>query len=86
MRVRRRLDRIELGNFGDTSSVGDGVYELRLHFGSAYRVYFTRIGNTIIVLVGGGDKSTQNKDINQAKALWRQYKNEAEKYVRKFGS
>lgn len=86
VRVRRRLDRIELGNFGDTSSVGEGVYELRLHFGSGYRVYFVRVGNTVIVLVGGGDKSSQKKDITQAKALWRQYKDEAQKYVRKLGS
>ena len=53
VRVRRRLDRIELGNFGDTQSVGSGVYELRLYFGVGYRVYFARVGNTIIVLVGG---------------------------------
>ena len=86
VRVRRRLDRIELGNFGDTESVGSGVYELRLHFGSGYRVYFARVGSTVIVLVGGGDKSTQKKDIAQAKAIWRQYKDEAQKYVRKLGS
>ena len=49
VRVRRRLDRIELGNFGDTESVGEGVYELRLHFGSGYRVYFGRVGSTVIV-------------------------------------
>ena len=86
VRVRRRLDCIELGNFGDTSSVGEGIFELRLHFGSGYRVYFARVGNTIIVLVGGGDKSSQKKDIAQAKALWRQYKDEAQKYARKLGS
>ena len=86
VRVRRRLDRIELGNFGDTASVGEGIFELLLHFGSGYRVYFARVGNTIIVLVGGGDKSSQKKDIAQAKALWRQYKDEAQKYARKLGS
>ena len=86
VRVRRRLDRIELGNFGDTESVGEGVYELRLHFGSGYRIYFGRIGNTVIVLVGGGDKNTQNKDIAKAKAIWRQYKDEAQKYIRNLGS
>ena len=66
--IRRRLDRVELGNFGDTESVGEGIYELRLHFGSGYRVYFARVGNTVIVLIGGGDKSSQNTDIAQAKA------------------
>jgi putative addiction module killer protein len=86
VRVRRRLDRLELGNFGDTESIGDGIYELRLHFGAGYRVYFTRVGNTVIVLIGGGDKRTQKRDIVKAKALWRKYKNEAEKYGRKLGS
>lgn len=86
VRVRRRLDRMELGNFGDTKSVGEGVYELRLHFGAGYRVYFTHVGNTVIVLIGGGDKSTQNKDIDQAKAIWRKYQHEAQKYARKLGS
>ena len=68
VRIRRRLDRVELGNFGDTESVGEGIYELRLHFGSGYRVYFARVGNTVMVLIGGGDKSSQNTDIAQAKA------------------
>ena len=85
VRVRRRLDRVELGNFGDTQSVGEGIYELRLHFGSGYRVYFARVGNTVIVLVGGGDKSSQKTDIAQAQALWRKYKDEAQQYVRKLG-
>ncbi len=86
VRVRRRLDRIQLGNFGDTESVGEGVYELRFHFGAGYRVYFARLGNTIIVLVAGGNKSTQKTDIAQAKALWKKYQHEAQKYTRKLGS
>lgn len=86
VKVRRRLDRISLGNFGDSQSVGDGVYELRLHFGAGYRIYFTRVENTIIVLIGGGDKSTQKSDITKAKAIWNQYKHEAQKYARKLGS
>jgi putative addiction module killer protein len=85
VRVRRRLDWVELGNFGDTESVGQGVYELRLHFGAGYRVYFARVGNTIVVLVGGGDKKTQKNDILTAIELWRRYKNEAEKYARELG-
>ena len=80
VRIRRRLDRLELGNLGDTEPVGEGIYELRLHFGAGYRIYFVKVKNTIIVLLGGGDKSTQQKDINNAKKLWRKYKNEAERY------
>lgn len=86
VKIRRRLDRIELGNFGDTESVGEGVYEMRLHFGAGYRVYFTRVGNVVVVLVGGGDKSTQKSDIIKAKEIWKRYKNEAERYARKLGS
>ena len=85
VRVRRRLDRLELGNFGDTKSVGEGIYELRLHFGAGYRVYFTKTENFIIILLGDGDKNTQKKDIIKAKKLWRKYKNEAERYARKLG-
>lgn len=48
VRVRRRLDRIELGNFGDTESVGEGIYELRLHFGAGYRVYFARDRKSVV--------------------------------------
>ncbi|HBK64665.1 MAG TPA: addiction module killer protein [Cyanobacteria bacterium UBA11166] len=85
VKIRRRLDRIELGNFGDTESLGEGVYELRIHFGAGYRIYFTRVGNVIVVLLGGGDKSTQKRDIGKAKEMWQRYKNEAERYVRKLG-
>lgn len=86
VRIRRSLDRIQLGNLGDTESVGEGVYELRLHFGAGYRVYFASVGNSIIVLLVGGDKSTQKNDITKAKEIWRRYKNEIERYARKLGS
>jgi putative addiction module killer protein len=82
VKIRRRLDRIELGNFGDTESLGEGVYELRIHFGAGYRVYFARVGNLVVVLLGGGDKSTQQSDITKAKQIWKRYKNEAERYGR----
>lgn len=85
VKIRRRLDRIELGNFGDTESLGEGVYELRIHFGAGYRVYFARAGNIVVVLLGGGDKSTQQSDITKAKQLWKRYKNEAERYGRNLG-
>ena len=79
------MDRLELGNFGDTESVGEGIYELRLHFGAGYRIYFAKVEKIIVVLLGGGDKSSQQKDIEKVKKLWRKYKNEAERYARKFG-
>lgn len=85
VKIRRRLDRLELGNFGDTESVGKGIYELRFHFGGGYRIYFSRVGNFVIILIGGGDKSTQKKDIAKAQEIWSKYKNEVERYTRNFG-
>ena len=73
-RVFARLDRVETGNLGDCKSVGEGVFELRLHFGAGYRVYFGEIGTTIILLLCGGKKSSQQKDIQHAKEYWEQYK------------
>jgi len=64
-----RIRRVRLGNLGDAKSVGDGVKELRVHIGPGYRVYFTQEGKTIIVLLCGGDKSSQERDIQKAKKL-----------------
>jgi putative addiction module killer protein len=68
-KIAARIDRMALGNPGDVEPVGAGVSELRIHHGPGYRVYFTRRHLTLIVLLCGGDKSTQAKDINAAKAL-----------------
>ena len=68
-RIIDRIKRLANGNFGDARSVGGGVEELRMHFGPGYRVYFLRKDNTIIVLLSGGDKSTQPQDIKRAKEL-----------------
>jgi putative addiction module killer protein len=68
-RILIRLRRLSLGNFGDAAPVGEGVSELRIHYGPGYRVYFVRRGGRIIILLGGGEKSTQDKDIAAAKAL-----------------
>ena len=71
MRILLRIDRLELGNPGDVAPVGDGVSEMRIHYGPGYRVYFTRRGNALVLLLCGGDKSTQSKDIVAAKKLAR---------------
>ena len=70
--VQARIDRLEMGNFGDVSPVGEGVSELRIHYGPGYRVYFVQRGLVIVVLLCGGDKSSQNSDITKAKELARQ--------------
>jgi putative addiction module killer protein len=63
------LDRLAYGHAGDVEPVGEGVSELRIHYGPGYRVYFQTRGNTVIVLLCGGDKGTQKKDIKTAKRL-----------------
>jgi putative addiction module killer protein len=72
IRIRRCQD------VGDCSGVGEGVSELRIHFGPGYRVYFGTVGETLVVLLVAGDKSTQNADIKKAKQFWREYKAEKE--------
>ena len=67
--ILRRLDRIAMGNFGDAKPVGDGVNEFRIDHGPGYRVYFVRRGETLIVLLCGGDKGSQARDIARAKVL-----------------
>lgn len=71
LRIGVRIRRMSLGNFGDAKRVGDRVSELRIPCGSGYRVYFTRRANSVIVLLVGGDKSTQRRDIERAKELAR---------------
>ncbi|MCC0179918.1 type II toxin-antitoxin system RelE/ParE family toxin [Waterburya agarophytonicola K14] len=71
--IRTRINRIRLGNLGDCKTVGGGVSELRINFAGGYRVYFAQQGNTMIILLCGGDKSSQRKDIEQAKLYWQDY-------------
>jgi putative addiction module killer protein len=73
-KIEARLIRMGSGNFGDHRSVGSGVYELRIHFGPGYRIYFGRLGTGVIVLLAGGDKSTQVKDVQKAQAYWYDYR------------
>ena len=68
-RIVARIRSAELGNLGDVKPIGDGISEMRVHFGPGYRVYFTRRGRLLIILLIGGDKSSQNRDIAKAKAL-----------------
>ena len=71
-RILKRLDRAQGGNLGDVAPVGEGVSEMRIFYGPGYRVYFVRRGSELIVLLCGGDKSTQDADIQEAKALARE--------------
>jgi putative addiction module killer protein len=68
-RIAQRLDRLARGNPGDAKPVGSGISELRIDYGPGYRVYYCRLGTVLIVLLCGGDKSTQKKDIKVAKQL-----------------
>lgn len=73
-RVLVQLDRLRLGLPGDWKSVGEGVLELRIFEGKGYRVYFAREGRSIVILLCGGDKSTQARDIEQAQSYWQAYR------------
>jgi len=68
-RIDIRIRRVSLGNFGDVKSVGEGVRELRIDYGPGYRVYFVQRGDALVMLLCGGDKRTQAKDIDAAKSM-----------------
>ena len=69
MAVAARLDKAQCGNLGDVKLVGDGLFEMREHFGLGWRMYYTKRGVTLIVMLGGGDKGSQTADITKAKQL-----------------
>jgi putative addiction module killer protein len=77
-RVQARVLRFETGNLGDHKSVGSGVWEARMDFGAGYRVYFGKSGGQLILLLVGGDKSSQVGDIKQARKFWREHLQEEE--------
>jgi putative addiction module killer protein len=72
-RIQLRLKRVMTGNLGDCKSVGEGVFELKIDFSPGYRLYFGQVGLTIVLLLIGGDKSTQERDIGKAIQYWRDY-------------
>lgn len=73
-RIRVRLRQVQAGNFGDCEPVGEGVIELRVHVGAGYRVYCGQRGKAVVLLLCGGDKSSQASDIKRAKDLWSEWK------------
>lgn len=73
-RILLRLTRLAAGNYGDCEPVGEGVSELRMFFGPGYRVYFGEDAGNVVILLCGGDKSTQDNDIEQAKIYWQEYR------------
>ncbi len=77
-RIATRIDRLKAGNFGDCEPLRDGVSELRVHYGPGYRVYFGKIGQTVVLLLCGGDKRTQEADIDRAVAYLADFKRRVE--------
>jgi len=75
LRILKRIARLRGGNPGDYKSVDEGVYELRIDYGPGYRLYLALAGEQIVLLLRGGDKTTQQRDIDQAHAAWREYQN-----------
>jgi putative addiction module killer protein len=69
-RIHNQVDRLKLGNTGDFKSLGNGIYELRIHYGPGYRVYYGKTGKHIILLLCGGNKASQQQDIKRAKQYW----------------
>lgn len=71
--IRKRLNRIRMGNLGNNRNIGEGVWELKVDFGPGYRIYYGEDGPRLIVLLCGGDKGSQDRDIAKAKEYWRDY-------------
>ena len=71
-RIQARIDRVEMGHFGDVAPVGEGVRELRIFYGPGYRVYFVQRNSVVVILLSGGDKTSQQADITRAKEIARQ--------------
>jgi putative addiction module killer protein len=74
-RVLERINRVRLGNFGDCKSLSESIFELRIHYGPGYRIYFGDLDGVIVILLCGGTKRTQNQDINKAREYWQELRN-----------
>lgn len=77
-RIRTRINRVRLGNLGDCGSVGGGVLELKIDYGPGYRVYCGQVGTKLVILLCGGDKSSQSEDIRKAIEYWEDYKSRSQ--------
>ena len=75
-RIQQRIDRMRRGNFGDHRGLDSGLSELRIDYGPGYRVYYGRDGHNIVILLAGGTKKSQDRDIEQARIHWKAYKQE----------
>lgn len=84
--ILQRLRRITIGNFGDCRFLRDGVFELRIHWGSGYRVYFGRSKNKVVLLLCGGDKGSQARDISRAIEYWNDFKRRDHEALSRFSS
>lgn len=83
VKIATRLDRFKMGNFGNCKPLGDGVAELRIDYGPGFRVYYSKGRNSIILLLCGGDKGSQDKDIEKAKEYLREYRSRGKAYGKK---
>jgi len=74
VKIHTRIDRLRLGNAGDYKTLGNGLFELRIHYGPGYRIYFGKAGESLILLLCAGNKATQRQDVNLAKQYWMDYR------------
>ena len=82
-KILTRIDRLKMGNFGDCKTIQDGVSELRIHYGPGIRIYYGKIGNKLILLLCGGDKRSQGKDIAKAKEYLKDFQSKEKHYGKK---
>ena len=73
-KIHTRIDRLKLGNKGDSKSLGNGLFEMRIHYGPGYRVYFGHSGENLILLLCGGNKDSQQQDVSLARKYWLDYR------------
>ncbi len=82
-KILTRIDRLKMGNFGDCKTLQDGVCELRIHYGPGLRIYYGKIGNKLILLLCGGGKGSQEKDITKAKEYLKDFQSREKKHGKK---